>query len=143
VAIPTFVGLLVWQAGATIMQYSMAQFIDKEKLDAAEKAASAIAFYNWKWISVSVCLLVALISLGSLEELGIVAPDAAKKAVDAKKLVDAKPATKTVAGPTSRLDELTSLLGSLPDDGAASRRYRAPQPPAPPQSGRREPSRSR
>jgi hypothetical protein len=122
------------------MHYGMTHFIDREKLDAAEQAANAIAFYNWKWIVVSVCLFGTLLLLGSLEELGIVAPDVAKKADGAKKPDAKKPPASTQANPTQRLAELTSLLGSLPDDGAASRRYRAPQPPALPPSGRRAPS---
>jgi hypothetical protein len=135
VATPAFVALLVWEAGATIMYYAMAQFIDRDKLDAAEKAANAIAFMNWKWIVVSVCLFGYLIFLDSLESLGIVAPDAVKKPEPGK-----KPAASTQAAPRSRLDELTSLLGSLPDDDVASRRYRKPEPPALPQSRHRAPS---
>jgi hypothetical protein len=131
-ALIVFAVLQVYDASATYMWHMIRPFIDQAKLEDAKTAADSITLVTWKWWAGGVSLSAYLIFLGMLEALGIVAPDAVKKA-DAVRKADA-------AYSRSRLDDLTSLLGSLPDDGAASRRYRVPQPPALPQSRRQAPS---
>jgi hypothetical protein len=75
-----YIGLQVWDFGALVMYHTMRSYIDREKLDAAEKAANALYILNWKWVVGWLCLFAYMGFLDLLPKLGIVAPDAAKKA---------------------------------------------------------------
>jgi len=73
-----YVALQVWDFGAMVMYHTMHPYIDREKLDVAEKAADAFYILNGKSLVVWLCLTVYLTFLGVLPSFGVVAPDAKK-----------------------------------------------------------------
>jgi hypothetical protein len=74
VAGAVYIVLQVYDLGAMLMYHAMRPYIDREKLEAAEKAADAFYMVNWKVIVCWFGLAGYLAFLGTLKSLASLRP---------------------------------------------------------------------
>jgi hypothetical protein len=78
-AILAIIGLGTWDFAVHKMFHTIYPYLDKTKIEAAEKAANTLYVVNWNLFVGCFCLFAYLGFLELLPKMGIVAPDALKK----------------------------------------------------------------